>query len=388
LKGVTEIKKIHFKGLAEVRAIAALLVLFHHIELYKQRDGLLSLYSTKLKYFIGNAGANAVFVFFVLSGFLITYLLLSEKVKNGRIDIKKFYFRRILRIWPLYFLIVIISFLIIPVLANNIEALQNETMYYSRVLKLQDSYFGPLILFLLFLPNLALSFYPAVVGAAQSWSVGVEEQFYMVWPHLIDKIKNKKKLFVVLIFISCLPVFPIILKPLSNRAGYYFKTFNEILPIYLMGIGAIGAYLNFYYHSKVNVFVTNKIVFIMNSLFLVFLFFVPFEFYLKGIIFGFSVALQLLCIIQSGFKINLRSDVLKKAGNISYGIYMYHPIVMYACFSFFNSVLIIENTVLYNIAIYSSILFFTVFISQFSFMKFESKFIALKNKKYTVIKSG
>ena len=114
--------KIYFKGLAEIRALAAFFVIFHHIELYKHRDGLTSLYDTPLSYFIDALGKNGVYIFFVLSGFLITYLLLVEKKINTRINIRKFYFRRILRIWPLYYLIILISFTIIPFLANNFIA--------------------------------------------------------------------------------------------------------------------------------------------------------------------------------------------------------------------------------------------------------------------------
>ena len=63
-------KKIYFKGLSELRAIAALFVIFHHIELYKHRDGLLSLYDSFLNYFISHLGKNGVYIFFVLSGLL------------------------------------------------------------------------------------------------------------------------------------------------------------------------------------------------------------------------------------------------------------------------------------------------------------------------------
>jgi peptidoglycan/LPS O-acetylase OafA/YrhL len=61
--------RVFFNGLTEIRAIAALFVLFHHIELYKFRDGLPSLYDTPLSYFISHLGENGVIIFFVLSGF-------------------------------------------------------------------------------------------------------------------------------------------------------------------------------------------------------------------------------------------------------------------------------------------------------------------------------
>lgn len=59
-------------------------------------------------------GGLAVTFFFVLSGFLITYLLLIERDTKGTINIKNFYLRRVLRIWPVYYVIFVIGFLILP----------------------------------------------------------------------------------------------------------------------------------------------------------------------------------------------------------------------------------------------------------------------------------
>mgnify|MGYP000751166612 CR=1 FL=1 len=96
---------IYFKGFNGVRFIAASAVIVHHIEEYKAvylfgRDDLWA------RPFVYQLGRLGVALFFVLSGFLITYLLLAEKQKTGTIAIRKFYIRRVLRIWPLYFLIV------------------------------------------------------------------------------------------------------------------------------------------------------------------------------------------------------------------------------------------------------------------------------------------
>lgn len=110
--------RIYFKGLAELRAIAALAVVFHHIELFKHREHLPSLFDSFFSGFIDQLGKNGVYLFFVLSGFLITYLLIAERKQHEKIDIKKFYLRRILRIWPLYYLVVIIAFFVLPQLVK------------------------------------------------------------------------------------------------------------------------------------------------------------------------------------------------------------------------------------------------------------------------------
>ena len=71
----------------------------------------------------GNLGVN---FFFVLSGFLITYLLIEEKKLNGQIDIKKFCLRRALRIWPMFYFCVGFGFFIFPILKTAFGQTPNE----------------------------------------------------------------------------------------------------------------------------------------------------------------------------------------------------------------------------------------------------------------------
>ena len=381
-------KKIYFKGLTELRAVAALFVLFHHIELYKYRDGAASLYDTALFDLIKYLGKNGVYIFFVLSGFLITYLLLSEKQINGKIEIKKFYFRRILRIWPLYYLIVFISFLIIPLLAENFTAFQNETHYFNRIQLLLQSPYATLVMFLLFLPNFALAFRPAVVGAAQSWSVGVEEQFYLLWPHIINRVTKKYSLLLVFTIICFLPQIAELIAHIYKPVGEKFITLIGLIPIHFMAVGGIGAFVLFKNPTIIKKFFSNPYYFALNTLALLFLLVVRLHIPLRDLLFGSIVMIQILFIIQSGFRVNLRNRYLERIGDISYGVYMYHPLMMYFCFAFWNSLFPVENMLAYNIAIYTSITLSTLVISRISFRYFESRFLALKNKKFSIIKTG
>src|SRR5690606_6627470 len=99
------------KGLGTLRALAALIVLWGHVELLKQREALPNLLDNNPLIFPD--GHIAVILFFVLSGFLITYLLVRENEHFGKISYKNFLMRRILRIWPLYYTILLLSFLFI-----------------------------------------------------------------------------------------------------------------------------------------------------------------------------------------------------------------------------------------------------------------------------------
>src|SRR3954471_16382358 len=104
-------KVIYFPNLNGLRFIAALLVIIHHTEQIKDLFGLNSHWKNYHIWILGKLGVT---LFFVLSGFLITYLLLTEKKEFNTIFIKNFYIRRILRIWPLYYLVTILSFFVLP----------------------------------------------------------------------------------------------------------------------------------------------------------------------------------------------------------------------------------------------------------------------------------
>lgn len=183
--------KIYFPNLNGLRFIAALMVIVHHIEQIKL---VLKDKSYKeIDFFNGIMGTQAVIFFFVLSGFLITYLLLLEEKQFKFINIKQFYKRRILRIWPLYFFIIFLAFFVLPHISLfNIYNLYDSNIYKDLIKKLA--------LFIFLLPNIALSIY-SVPYAAQTWSIGCEEQFYIFWPIVLKYIKTKRLTLMISIFL-------------------------------------------------------------------------------------------------------------------------------------------------------------------------------------------
>lgn len=160
--------KNHLKGLDTLRALAALTVVWGHIELFKKNKGLPNLLDNPIIHL--PSGRMAVILFFVISGFLITYLLVKEQTNNESISFKKFYLRRILRIWPLYYTILLLSFLLFRV------------EYSGTTLALCFSIF----------PNIAHTLGVGWPSSPQIWSIGVEEQFYLFWPLLLTVIPEKK----------------------------------------------------------------------------------------------------------------------------------------------------------------------------------------------------
>ena len=123
---------------------------------------------------IVKAGAAGVDLFFALSAFLITSLLLKEREETGDISLRLFYLRRILRIWPLYFLVIGLGIVLSHRMAN-----QHLQWYYVAG-------------YLLFAGN----WVHAVFGRPESiafplWTVSIEEQFYLIWPLLVKKLERR-----------------------------------------------------------------------------------------------------------------------------------------------------------------------------------------------------
>jgi peptidoglycan/LPS O-acetylase OafA/YrhL len=123
---------------------------------------------------ISKSGAAGVDLFFALSAFLITSILLREQQETGGISLRNFYLRRILRIWPLYFLVVALG----VVLAHTVAG-QSLPWYYVAG-------------YLLFAGN----WLHAVFGRPESvcsplWTVSIEEQFYLLWPLLMKLLQRR-----------------------------------------------------------------------------------------------------------------------------------------------------------------------------------------------------
>src|SRR5580698_7068653 len=92
--------KVYFKNLNGIRFFSAAMVVIYHAFFFKSGYGG---HANFISDAIGSFGPIAVNIFFILSSFLISYFLVYEKDKTGDISYKKFYIKRLLRIWPLYF---------------------------------------------------------------------------------------------------------------------------------------------------------------------------------------------------------------------------------------------------------------------------------------------
>jgi peptidoglycan/LPS O-acetylase OafA/YrhL len=155
---------------------------------------------------VAKSGASGVDLFFALSAFLITSLLLRERQDTGEISLRLFYLRRILRIWPLYFAVLALGVVLAHTMAD-----QRLPWYYVAG-------------YLLFVGN----WVSAVFGHTQSicsplWTVSIEEQFYLVWPALM-KVLERRGMIIAGILTFLLATFSqagIVLTGLSGGYIYY-----------------------------------------------------------------------------------------------------------------------------------------------------------------------
>ena len=155
-----------------LRFFAFLAVFLHHVlprESGHYLENGLSPFATEWMLAAKEAGAYGVDLFFVLSSYLITELLLREHASRGKFSVPAFYIRRALRIWPLYFTFLAATVFVIP-----------------RIFP--DERFGPKYIgsFALFVGNWVCAFYGLPFSVASPlWSISVEEQFYLGWPLLL-----------------------------------------------------------------------------------------------------------------------------------------------------------------------------------------------------------
>jgi peptidoglycan/LPS O-acetylase OafA/YrhL len=369
-------------GLNGLRFIAACLVINGHSKL--QSAFFANYNSNPIWNFLFCNASQAVTFFFVLSGFLITYLLLNEYEKNKHIKILSFYKKRLLRIFPLYYLILICSTILIP-------------LAFFIVHKKFTSYQTPqVILYFLFLPNIV-----GMIGKlSHFWSIGVEEQFYLLWAPLVKYCRKYLPYIILLIvFLKWLQefFFPLSTPALTDVWWHaalinFIKTFH----IHYMAMGALGGYFLVYKPS----YIYSKLWFSYASQIIIFiLLIIRFAFSTPYFMAQFS-ALQffqnstfeaiilpiLFLLIIINVSLNKKS-LLKTSGrlfdylgDLSFGMYMFHLPLIYFLKPLFTKIYTTQTINGYYIFYILIIYALTVLLAAVSFKYFESWFKKLRPK--------
>ena len=187
--------------LDSVRGLAVLVVLLHNTDKYQYTG------------FLARNGWMGVDLFFVLSGFLITGILLDTK--NTRGYFRKFYMRRCLRIWPLYYCSLLFMFVVVPLLRPS----EAHRIFEPRSM--------PWWSYFVYLQNFLV---PAITQATGllgvTWSLAVEEQFYAVWPIVVRCCSEAQLRNLTLALISASPVLRFFL--VHRGCNVYANTFCRL----------------------------------------------------------------------------------------------------------------------------------------------------------------
>lgn len=290
----------YIPGLNGIRAIAVIFVILSH---RFPKDHFINIFP------LGNYGVD---IFFVLSGFLISRSLFfqinDEEVVAGKKNkiIKNFFIRRCLRIFPIYYMLLLFMFLTDGIIGNQFRTnILWYVFYCANYLNYyQNKWFGAL---------------------APFWSLSVEEQFYMFWPLLLLFVFKKRIFPLICLLIVVGTIFP-----------FFFIGKANILTlscINALGIGALLAYVEIIKPDyKVLLFEILRVVFFpillmiyINNMVIL----IPF--------FSERLAISILAVsIIAYCRYNsknilvthiLGNKVLNFIGIISYGIYLYHNII-------------------------------------------------------------
>ena len=361
-------KPIYFEGLNGIRAIAVIGVLFSHITLDLELFGL-------NPFVLGQTADGkpkgwllagfGVSMFFALSGFLITYLLLREK-ETGRINIKKFYLRRIFRIWPIYYLYLAIC--LVMYVATGFFTITNSVFFY-----------------IFYAANAPLIIGTSLPLLGHYWSLGVEEQFYLFWPW-ITKLSQKWLVWITLgliVFLFGLKVFLHIFFPNS-----ILEVIIHVTRFHCMLVGALFAILYYQSNSLFLRITTHK--FSQAIVWLIMVVIVANKFHLFSIVDNEIVAVVTAVMImgqitQNGL-ISLENNVFDFLGKISYGIYVIHPLIIFGL-GFIIRKLTMPQTMKY-LLVYALIPLLVILLAHWSYKYFEKPFLRYKNRRFSVVKSA
>ncbi len=360
----------YFKGLDIARFLAAAAVVLAHARF--------QLFQLHIEWHNDNAflrqGAPAVTFFFTLSGFLLTCLGIQEYSRYGFIQLKKFYYRRVLRIWPLYYFTVLLCFITGLVLL--------PAFYPSMPVRLPMPV--SLICTLFFIPNYltanGLTNFGAVSGL---WSIGVEELFYLLFPLLFllyKKIKSFPFIFLLALVLQlCLHIS---LFYIRNLIPAQLVRFLASYVFHYMLLGAVAAALWMQCREKPHALRWFNLTAGLLGLAAVLVAAVgpPLHVLQAGMVNAVWFSAAILFIAQLNNNL-FNNNPLAYFGKISYGIYLLHPFVSYLLRGLYARSVFFANAVRQMPGLYFTLLLaLSILAAHFSYRWLELRFLKLKEK--------
>ena len=317
--------------------------------------------------------------FFVLSGFLISYLLFLEKANANRIDLLNFYKRRAFRIWPLFFLMVLVVFLL-PFDLKQDLGLHMVGGGYDFDWRFSFT----------FLENykmIAMDQFPKTTPLSVFWSLCIEEHFYIVWGILFFFLSSKNVFRMLL--------FSVVIAWISRGYESYYTTnliieTNDLFTnLDYFSCGGILAYVFVFYKVKLNSLLLKigkwKLKLCLLGLALMLIFhnqLIPelteFSFIFKPTIIAAVFTLIICLFISAESGIMIKSKLLNYLGVRSYGLYVFHIIAIHMLYQYYLLHHIKIDTSL-SLVIFMLISFsITVLVAMFSYRYFEKPILSLR----------
>lgn len=300
----------YFGSLNGLRFICIVAVLWHHAPVWRTFESAPTILA---RGFVG------VDFFFVLSGYLITMLLLREEDENGTISLSRFYWRRLLRIAPPFLLTV------------------GAISCYWMVIKGRWEYLELVPYYLFFLSNFLTDDIPML---AVTWSLAVEEQFYLIWPLiLLLTVAAARRRVALLIVAIALNVAAITLSAALQAPAPEIGPLTLRLPAATYAPLLIGALLALLLHhrqsfdSLAQILGRSLAAPLLACILVLVLAWLPAD--LRGwpnLVMHLLMAALIGALVVSRDTLLhrlLQIDVLARIGTISYGIYLYHLVALH-----------------------------------------------------------
>lgn len=322
--------------------------------------------------FIKAGSEICLYFFFVLSSFLITYIILYEKKETGTINLKNFMSRRILRIWPLFYIMILFAFLT-PKILNLLQLTSSPEGYDPNWL-----------LSVLFLENYKMIFtnsFPNVSPLRVMWSLCVEEHFYIIWGLALYWIRLKK--------VHLLIIFAIIIANISRLIFYIndLPFLDVFTNLDYFAYGAIPALLLIDKENQAIQFIKNipllyKKAFLLFTILYVIIspsFEFPFKILIDPTICGLLFCTSIFLILPEESEIKASDkNIFSILGIYTYGLYLTHTIIINLFIKIFDKLKLsideIWNAILFGILT----LVFTIIASIISYKLIEKPFLRLK----------
>ena len=345
------LRRRHFGSLDGLRALSVVAVIWHHtLGHHADLPAMLT------------QGAHGVTLFFAISGFLIVTLLLREHDRTSRIDLRAFYMRRALRIFPLYFAVLAIYVVVVFALERH-SAVGRE-------------FFANLVFFVTYTSNWFVHLDGRVIFYF-AWSLAAEEQFYLVWPSIERFVRRSIALTLMLSLVALVTALSW-LGPPSESAPLWYRILTSV-PLAI----CFGVLLAHAFHSA-RVYAALRVVFgwrWSSLLFLCLSLWVLSSREMPDVAIHGSFALLVgACVYREDHFLArlLQLRAIAYLGSISYGMYLLHML---------TKNVVVKLLSLLGITVSAYLLFVltlagTIAVATLSFRYFESYFLRMKTARW------